>query len=164
MDKEQKFAANGDHPLSDHPLFTKGYKTGMMTGEKPMATPTHQGENAGLKQRLNQMGLHYQETKGKYGSPENSLIIHGPTKEQMFGLGKEFGQESVVHGENGNHKLLYTSGSNEGMYHDMKPEIKYYRTAPQDNFTEVPGRGFFSLDFDFDKVHPSGLGLSGRSK
>jgi hypothetical protein len=154
----------GDHPLSDHPLFQPGVKTGIITGQNPMFPSKYRGENRGLADRLNHMGLRWSEVSGKYGKPETSLIVHGPTREQMFNLGKEFGQESVVHGEGGKHTLLYTNGPNEGQYHEAHPHIYISHTEPSDNFTRIPGKGHLTMHFDFDKLHPSGLGLSGRSQ
>ena len=63
---------------------------------------------------LKGMGLKHQETQGRYGDPERSVLIYSPSEDQMKKLGKMFGQESVVFSHAGQHRLLYTNGPDEG--------------------------------------------------
>lgn len=149
------FSIHDQHPLKEHPLFREGHSVGLMSGEKPLYPNVNEGGHVGLKSRLNEMGLKYEETHGRYGNPEQSLIIRNPTHQQMFQLGKEFGQESVIHGEGNKHKLLYTNGPNEGMFHPSTGAFDFGTEPPKDMYTAVPGKGFLSLNFDWSKLYPS---------
>jgi hypothetical protein len=80
--------------------------------------------------------------------------VHGVTRDQLHSLGKEFGQEAVVYGEGGKHELHYTAGPNAGKYHPSLPLVRYSHDQPQDYYTHVPGHGYATLHFDFDKLHP----------
>jgi len=150
-----KFSIHDIHPLKDHPLFREGHSVGLISGERPSYPKVNEGGHTGLKSRLNEMGLKYEETHGKYEHPEKSFIVRNPTRKEMFQLGKEFGQESVIHGEDGKHQLLYTNGPNEGMYHSSTGAFDFGTEPPKDLYTAVPSKGFLSLHFDWNKLNPS---------
>jgi hypothetical protein len=139
----------------EHPIFAGG-TFGLMSGEKPMkgATTVDGGHDA-LGHVLNQMGLHAEPTGGRYEEPERSYIIHNPTVDQMQRLGRMFGQESVIHSENGVHKLIYTNGEKTGKFVQNQPEepITRFETAPEDFFTHVPGHGHFRINFNWNQLH-----------
>ncbi len=147
-----------DHPIpevADHPLFSGAYPVGLMAGEKPLTTPSVQGGDAALRKMLQDQGLKFEETPGSYGSPENSFIVHGPTREQMYQMGKALGQESVVYSNKGNHELLYTNGPNDGKAHPGHSHYGFHPTAaPADYFTQIPGKGFLRLYFNQDQLNP----------
>lgn len=65
--------------LQDHPLFSGQYPVGLMAGESPLTTPQVRGGDDSLRKLLKQQGLKFEETEGRYGQPENSFIVHGPT-------------------------------------------------------------------------------------
>ena len=138
-----------------HPIFS-GSTFGLMSGEKPLFQPQVQGGHEALGGALQQMGLHFEETHGKYAEPERSYIIHNPTLEQMQQLGKMFGQESIVHSENGQHKLVYTNGEHEGKYHPAQTQtpLEHFEQPPNDFYTMTPGHGYFRINFDFNQKHP----------
>jgi hypothetical protein len=140
------------HPK--HPIFS-GSTFGLMSGEKPLFQSQVQGGHEALGGALQQMGLHAEPTSGKYKEPERSYIIHGATQDQMKQLGKMFGQESVIHSENGQHKLIYTNGEHEGKYHasDMQNPLEHFEQPPDDFYTSVPGHGHFRINFDWSKIH-----------
>lgn len=137
-----------------HPIFT-GYTFGLMSGEKPIFQPQVQGGHEALGQVLRNMGLRFDETQGKYKEPERSYIVYNPTVKQMQHLGKMFGQESIVHSQNGQHKLIFTNGPNEGKYHphDQGNAIEHFETPPPDYYTAIPYHGYARINFDFNKLH-----------
>jgi hypothetical protein len=142
--------------LASHPLFgAGGARIGLMTAEAPRFPVSDHGGNAALESHLKGMGLKYEPTHGSYGGPENSFFIHNPTRQQMLDLGKKFGQEAVLYGEGGKHELHYTAGPHEGKYHPSLPAVRYTEQKPEDFYTHVPGKGFVTLNFDFDKMHPA---------
>lgn len=147
------------HPpqeLAGHVLFGGGGKSvGLMTAEAPRFPVTDRSGNEGLKKRLTGMGLKYEATHGSYGGPENSFIIHGPTREQLHQLSHEYGQEAYVYGEGGKHELHYANGPNEGKYHPSLPTVRYTQTQPEDYYTTVPGKGHVTLHFAHDTLLPS---------
>jgi len=137
-----------------HPIFS-GSTFGLMSGEKPLFQPQVPGGHEALGQALQQMGLHAEPTSGKYKEPERSYIVHGATLAQMQQLGKMFGQESVVHSQNGQHRLVYTNGEHEGKFHQTNPQnpIEHFEQPPDDFYTSLPGHGHARINFDFTKMH-----------
>jgi hypothetical protein len=138
-----------------HALFSGG-TVGLMSADKPLFSPQVQGGHEALGQTLRQMGLPFEETSGKYKEPERSYIIHGPTAQQMQKLGRDFGQESVIHSQNGQHRLIYTNGANSGKYHsaNMQTPAEHFDLPPEDYYTMIPGHGYARLNFDFNQLHP----------
>lgn len=139
--------------ISDHPLFNQGHTVGIMTAESPRF-PTHPGGNESLSADLHGLGLKHEPTHGSYGSPENSFIVHNPTREHMYMLGRKYGQESVLYSQDGKHELLYTHGPNSGKHQVSKPEMHYSQTQPKDYYTHLPGKGYVTLHFG-DEMHDS---------
>jgi len=138
-----------------HPIFS-GATFGLMSGEKPLFQPQLHGGHEALGQALQRMGLRFDETQGKYKEPERSYIIYNPTVEQMKHLGKLFGQESVVHSENGQHKLIYTNGPDEGKYNPAQSQnpVEHFEQPPEDFYTAIPYHGYARINFDFNQTHP----------
>ena len=136
-----------------HPLITGQGPVGVMTGEGPRY-PSDPGGHEGLKRELQGLGVRHEETWGKYeGHPERSLIIHGLPREQLYNLGQKYGQESVIHAENGQHQFMYTNGPKQGTMHLGVPaEHKHWEEGhaqpPQDDWTKIPGQGHLRLGFD----------------
>lgn len=112
------------------------------------------GENAALVDDLRSMGLAADgPLDGRYGDPEKSYLIHNPTREQMFELGRRHGQESVVFcGGGGHRELLYTNGPNAGKAHPGLATHDLTDEEPEDNYTHIPGLGYLRLHFDFDRL------------
>lgn len=149
------------HGASEHPIFTGVVPFGMISGEAPRF-PSAPGGHEALKQDLTAMGLKHEETEGRYGGPERSFIVHGPTREQMFALGKKYGQESVIHSQNGKHQMLYTNGPNEGKHHPSLPTYDYWHEGdqlPEDYYTKIPSQGAVRLHFDFNQLHHEPLAM-----
>lgn len=143
--------------LAEHPLFSGKTTVGMISGENPRFQGQATGHEA-VGQALKQMGLKAQPREGRYGAPERSWMVFGPTREQMYQLGQYFGQESVVYSEGGRHELLYTNGPNAGRYHPAL-DHEFFHQPPEDYFTHMPELGgYLRLNFDWDKLHPTNLG------
>lgn len=138
-----------------HPLFS-GATFGLMSGEKPLFQPQVEGGHEELGRQLQAMGLHAEPTSGRYKEPERSYIIHNPSLEQMQQLGKLFGQESVVHSQNGQHRLVYVNGEHEGKFHPAEAQnpIEHFEQPPPDFYTSIPGQGHVRINFDFNQTHP----------
>lgn len=85
-------------------------------------------------------------------------MVLGPSRDQMYDLGKKFGQESVIYSEHGKPELLYTNGPDAGYYH---PYIghEFFHTPPGDYYTHMPeNNGYLRMAFDWDKKLPAKLG------
>lgn len=149
--------------IREHPLFTGARSVGMISGQAPRYGAQIPGEHEGLKAHLESLKLPYEETTGKYGGvPERSIIVHGPTREQLYHLGKKFGQESVLYSEGGKHEILYTNGPNDTRHHKSNGTHEFSPTEPADNYTFVPShKGYLSLGFDWDQTHPTAHLLRG---
>jgi hypothetical protein len=146
-----------DRPIpevADHPLFSGEYPIGLMAGGNPATTPAVPGGDDALRQLLRQQGLKFEETDGSYGAPEHSFIVHGPTREQMYHLGKVLGQESIVYSNRGKHELLYTNGPNDTQAHPGHSHYGFHPTQPPaDYYTKIPGKGYLRLYFNQDQLN-----------
>ena len=144
--------------LEDHPLFSKKHTVGVVTAENPMVAPAVPGGNNALKDLLTRWKLPHEEVKGHYGGPEKSFIVQGPTREQMFHLGRMFGQEAVIYGHHGLHEMLFSHGPKAGNLHPGHGVFGFHPTeAPPDYYTELPGKGYVRLHFDQDQLVPAPL-------
>lgn len=139
--------------LNDHPIFN-GSPWGAMSGEAPRFPAEEQPTHENLVNHLRQRGVKFEETHGRYGDPERSVLIYNPTRELMSELGKKFGQESVVYSNGGKHELLYTNGEHEGKSRLTSPgnePITWHDEAPDDYYSHLPNHGYFTVNFDFDR-------------
>lgn len=136
-----------------HPVLNGG-TFGMMSGENPLFHAHVDASHENLVNTLRAMGLKHDQTHGRYGDPERSVIIHNPREDQMKTLGKLFGQESVIHSSGGKHKLIYTNGPHEGKFRGTVPAQQpheWFDQPPEDYYTHLPGAGHFRINFDFDQ-------------
>ena len=140
--------------LADHPLFSGKQTVGMMTAEAPRFPSQHSGGNAELQGELRKAGLQHELTHGSYGGPEHSFIIYGPTREQMYDLGKRYGQEAVIYGQDGKYEMMYTNGDKAGKSHPGLPLVRFSQKQPDDYYTHFPNRGYVTLHFG-EKTHDS---------
>jgi hypothetical protein len=147
---EHRFYSNTPPELKDHPLFGRG-TMGMLTAEAPRYLSAT-GGNKALSDEMHRMGLKHVPTHGSYGGPEQSFIVHNPTREQMYRLGRKFGQEAVIYSQDGKHEMLYTHGPNAGMAHPSLPSMHFSPNKPKDYYTHLPGYGYVGLHFA-DKLH-----------
>jgi len=143
--------SNTPPQLEGHPLFSRG-TVGIVSAEKPkyLSAP---GGTEGMKAELKNMGLNHTPSHGAYaGDRMSSFIVHNPTREQMYRLGRKFGQEAVVYSQDGKHELLYTHGPNAGKAHRSLPSVHFGETEPKDFHTHLPGVGYVGLHFG-DQMH-----------
>lgn len=144
--------------LQYHPLFA-GARFGILSADAPKFTPTLEGHEH-LLRVLKDMGLDHVQTHGRYdGKPERSVIVKNPSREQMQSLGRTFGQESVVYSEGRDHKLLFVNGPDSGKTVGTKLDgdpIDFFSEPPKDNYTHLPGHGYFRINFDFGQSPESG--------
>src|SRR6185312_6034309 len=83
-------------------------------------------------------------------------------KQDLDAAGLKYGQESVIHSENGKHQLLYTNGPNEGQHHPSLGTYDYFdanQEPPEDYYTNLPNQGAFRLHFDFNRLENQPLAL-----
>ncbi len=141
-----------------HPVLA-GQPFVMMSGEEPRYPAKQTGHEA-LKQELLARGHRFEEIQGFYGKPEKSFVVHGMPLHEARELGKDFGQESVVHSDGKNPVLLYTNGEDADKYHPSKG-INTFPAAPTDGtgWSRIvdPGTAkpiYMNVDFDWDKKLP----------
>lgn len=135
-----------------HPLLSGAYPVAVITAESPMFPAKTEGGMPAMAQELQNQGLEFEPTEGRFGQPENSYIVHGLTRQQAFDLGNRYGQEAVVYAEGGKHELMYTNGANIGRSHPGVG-IEHFDQEPSDYFLKVPSTdSAVRLKFDADKV------------
>jgi len=151
--------------MTDHPVITAKTPVAMFTPDNVKApevmSPEFQAMSpdqryALAEQELARAGYRYEKVDGKYGTRERSLVVHNMPLQHAMDMGRRYGQESVVHGENGKHKMVYTNGPNAGAYNPSLPKVDISATEPPDNYTLIPGIGYVTLYFDWNKFHPVG--------
>lgn len=108
-----------------------------------------------LEQDLKDKGYKYSKVKGHYGGEEESFMVHHADQEHMNELGMKYNQDSVIHSDDGKHKMHFTTGDNSGMHHKGEgfqevPDAKDYYSVI--NTTDGQQKKF-SLNFDFGKHH-----------
>jgi len=108
-----------------------------------------------LEQDLKDQGYKYSKVKGHYGGEEDSFMVHHAKPEHMNELGMKYNQDSVIHSDQGKHKMHFTTGDNSGMHHKGEgfqevPDAKDYYSVI--NTTDGQQKKF-SLNFDFGKHH-----------
>jgi hypothetical protein len=122
-----------------------------------------------MQQALENQGLTYEPTRGKYGKPEQSFIVHvnDPSHvEAALGLAKRFGQEAVVYSTGGKHQLVWVNGPNEGQATSPSEGHDFYDAEPEDNYTMIPGpngepHGFMAYHLNLnDPPQPFGAPVS----
>lgn len=138
--------------LKSHPIFAGPDPVGFISADSPVVEPQVRGGTQALSKELDRMGLKYEATNGKYGNPESSFIVYGPTREQMMDLGTRFGQEGVIHTNRGDHQLIYTNGEKKGKYLMGKPGGELFTEAPPDYYTRIPNKGYLRLHFDHNNL------------
>lgn len=92
---------------------------------------------------------------GKYGQKENSLIIIRIDYYAALYFARKYGQGSFIYAANGLAWLIYTTDES------VRPAVGYelFDHEPDDNYTFVPGQGYFTYIFDWD-VEPAKLILA----
>jgi len=139
--------------LKSHPLFSGG-RVGILSGDNPLHPAAVEASHENLVRHLRHAGIRHEETHGRYGTPERSVIVHGLPREQLAELGKKFGQESFVFSDKGIHHLQYTNGPHEGKVRGVeagKEPIEFFHEPPEDYYTKLPGnQGYFRVNFDFN--------------
>jgi hypothetical protein len=131
---------------------------GLMSGDNPRFPSQALGGHEELKRDLDAMGVQHEETQGHYGAPERSSIIYGLPREKLVALGQKYGQEAVIHSENGRREFIYTNGPKAGQMHPGLNSFEHWpegAEAPEDYYTKLPGAGHVRLHFDFDNVQHS---------
>lgn len=107
-----------------------------------------------LRNDLKQLGLAFEQVRGKYGAEEDSFIVFVPEikKSEVTALGSKYSQDSVIYSENGKNELIYTTGENRGKRHEgsgwepLKDDVGDYYTE----IATEQGKMKFSLNFNFD--------------
>lgn len=143
--------------LKQHRIFS-GKPFGIMEGGDPYIKGHPGANHENLLNTLKQMGLEHEEMIGHYGnSPQKSVAIYNVPRETMTKLGKQFGQESVLYGNQGKHQLIYTNGPHEGEHHESlrgAKGLEMFDAPPDKYYTHIPGQGAFRVNFNSKRVKP----------
>lgn len=141
-----------------HPVFS-GRPFVMMSGEEPRY-PTKKTGHEELKKELINRGRGFEEIQGFYGKPERSFVIYDMPMHEARQLGKDFGQESVVHSDGKSPILLYTNGEDADKFHPSRG-FNTFPAVPTDDtgWSRLmdPSTGkpiYMNIDFDWDKKEP----------
>ena len=141
-----------EFPPSTHPALSgRPYVT--MSGENPKY-PAKQSGHDTLRNELAGRGLQFEDAQGFYdNTPERSLMVYDMPLSDARQLGKDFGQESVVHHDGQNPVFLYTNGEHADHFHPHK-STKVSSTPPTDSgwtrLTDPVTRAPFYITHDFD--------------
>lgn len=145
-------------------IVDKGHYALLSAGRNPSSEEDAKLSDAQLKARNNALekdliskGYVFTRTMGKYGGmkePSFLVMTHNPDEADMVELGTKYNQENIIIVHKLKNKLLYTTGSNKGMW----SEAKGYDMLPagaKDDYTEVTvgkSKLKYSLKLDFDNL------------
>ena len=132
---------------SGHPAVNGGHYA-IVTGENPRFDAKVHGENASLEKELTKRGMKFEKVRGKYGSHENSFLIHNPKLKHMIDIGRRYGQESILHAEGPHAHLIYTHGPYAGKMHIADTQHTYQH-EPEDYYTTIPAGNKDGSDLHF---------------
>jgi len=85
---------------------------------------------------LKQKGYMYTRCRGKYGAPEESIMVmaHDADRGDMMALGAKYNQDSILFADHGKGSLIYTTGAKKGKAemsgkgHDYVPDADDFYT------------------------------------
>lgn len=145
-------------PEHIHPVLSGRGSVGIMTAENPRFHSVEDGGNERLENELKNRGVKFEKITGKYdiNNLEHSFLIHDLSEKDLIDLGGRYGQETVIHSKNGNHKMIHVNGPNVGNYHPGSG-VNEFSTPPEMYYSTVIHNGrpiHFSMNFDFDKIVP----------
>lgn len=142
-------AAPKIHQL-DHGLHEMlGGTFGLISAHRSTSTPEmNEASSRSLESELKQSGYQYHPVVGKWGgSTENSFLVRGIPREHLTSLGQKYGQQAVIHGENGQHEEIGTHPEYQG---GMKGTGFSLAPHAHDNYSEIDtprGKVRFGLNF-----------------
>jgi hypothetical protein len=134
------------------PLFSQ--KFAILTAENPRYGSA-EGGNLALEQEMKAKNLKFTPMKGKYGVPENSYLVENPDHQDILSWGKKYGQDSVIVSDNGHHKMVYTNGPHEGLWHEGH-SVSIHEKEPEDFYSTIKLNNkptHFIINFDVDTKH-----------
>lgn len=123
--------------------------------EKDMTPEQQEARHQELLKYLRKEGYKFTEAKGNYDGEEKSIHVHNMSEHDAAKLGEKFNQDSVIHVDKGEQKMIYTTGENKGKHHKGKGWKE--AQGAKNYYTELKtrdGKKFkYALNFDFDKLH-----------
>lgn len=125
----------------------------LMSAENPLFPVKSKLSNSEAVQKLRDMGEDAHATVGSYGKPENSMIIYHPKNQKAIeDFARDLGQESIIHSDGANHKMVMVNGENAGKHHPGQG-TQWHAQKPEDYYTVLPDGRIFTHDFDFNTLH-----------
>jgi len=111
----------------------------MFTPEKPRFKSAH-AQNPSIEdvtKFLNSQGEDAHIVEGFYGEPERSILVENPKNTKgIMQMAKDFGQESVLHSNEGKHQLHYVNGPDVGKIVSGEG-TNWTKSKPTDNYTII---------------------------
>ena len=111
---------------------------------------------------LNSQGEDAQIVNGFYDGPERSILVSSPKNVPgLMQMAKDFGQESALHSQHGQHQLHYLNGPQEGQIVHGEG-TNFHKEKPANNFTEVhtpDGPMYFQHNLNFPEPFDKSEGL-----
>lgn len=123
--------------------------------EQPYHPTKYKINHEAFVNKLKQKGFDVEHVDGKYGGKQNSIAVKNPTPEQTNYVNKisqKLGQDSVIHSDGLNHKMLYLNGEKAGKYHAGQGTIVHEK-EPEDFYSTTGSGTHFTHNFDFDNLH-----------
>lgn len=148
-----------------HLVLKTGKYALVSAGKNPRLEPSmtkdqEQRRHQILRSRLVHEGFAFTQVEGHYGGEEDSFLVmvHDANREHVRALGREFNQDSVIYGEQGQQELHFTTGEhadknecNAGRGYEIKPEAEdFFTRFPHPDGTQTK----FALHLDFDNFVP----------
>lgn len=127
----------------------------LMSAENPHHHQELKMSHEDTLKMLQNKGYDASEVKGKYGSPETSIMVKNPPKhsnKHFHELARKLGQESLIFSDGYNHEMHYVNGENAGK-HIKGQGTEIHHKEPEDFYTTDENGTHFSHNFNFNELH-----------
>jgi hypothetical protein len=143
IEKQKGLKKSGDQNMGPHIIFSAENSP---YPDRVRSKATHEQVLGLLRSR----GEDAREVRGHYGSPERSIMVMRPKRpESIQRIASELGQESIIHSDGANHRMVYLHGPSAGQEVSGSGTV-WHKEKPADMYTTVGGR-HFTHNFNFKK-------------
>ena len=130
----------------------------ILSVENPLVKPHGDAPaHAEAMKYLKDQGEDVHEVHGKYGQHEKSILISKPKNPSgIHALAEHTGQESYIHSNGKDHKMIYVNGPKKG-HHIAGSGTNFFNKKPEDFYSTIKNpdgsKTHFQHNFDFDTLH-----------
>lgn len=129
----------------------------IFSAENPRYPVKYNLDHQGVQDLLAKKGYRFDVIQGHYGKPEQSILVHNPSKHAvryLQNLAQGLGQESSIYSDGYNHEMHFHGGEHTGQ-HLKGQGTNFHKRPPQDYFSTLKDGTTFTHSFDMENYHES---------